>query len=52
MQRLGALPVMAQPGEQWGSTPPVLMGLYTAGSNVLGVLVARAAGKPLVCRRA
>jgi CubicO group peptidase (beta-lactamase class C family) len=38
MQRLGALPLMAQPGEQW---------LYTAGSNVLGVLVARAAGKPL-----
>jgi CubicO group peptidase (beta-lactamase class C family) len=42
IQRLGALPLMAQPGEQW---------LYTAGSNVLGVLVARAAGKPLVCRR-
>jgi CubicO group peptidase (beta-lactamase class C family) len=38
MQRLGALPLMAQPGERW---------LYTAGSNVLGVLVARAAGKPL-----
>jgi CubicO group peptidase (beta-lactamase class C family) len=38
IQRLGALPLMAQPGEQW---------LYTAGSNVLGVLVARAAGKPL-----
>jgi CubicO group peptidase (beta-lactamase class C family) len=38
MQRLGALPLMAQPGAQW---------LYTAGSNVLGVLVARAAGKSL-----
>jgi CubicO group peptidase (beta-lactamase class C family) len=38
IQRLGALPLMAQPGEQW---------LYTAGSNVLGVLVARAAGKLL-----
>jgi CubicO group peptidase (beta-lactamase class C family) len=38
MQRLKALPLMAQPGERW---------LYTVGSNVLGVLVARAAGKPL-----
>jgi CubicO group peptidase (beta-lactamase class C family) len=38
MARLGALPLMAQPGERW---------LYTAGANVLGVLVARAAGKPL-----
>jgi CubicO group peptidase (beta-lactamase class C family) len=38
MQRLGELPLMAQPGERW---------LYTVGSNVLGVLVARAAGKPL-----
>jgi len=38
MRRLGELPLMAQPGEQW---------LYTAGSNVLGVLVARAAGMPL-----
>lgn len=38
MQRLGALPLQAQPGERW---------LYTAGANVLGVLVARAAGKPL-----
>jgi len=38
MQRLAALPLMAQPGERW---------LYTVGSNVLGVLVARAAGKPL-----
>jgi CubicO group peptidase (beta-lactamase class C family) len=38
MQRLGTLPLMAQPGAQW---------LYTAGSNILGVLVSRAAGKPL-----
>lgn len=38
MAELGKLPLMAQPGERW---------LYTAGSNVLGVLVARAAGKPL-----
>jgi len=38
MKAMGALPLQAQPGERW---------LYTAGSNVLGVLVARAAGKPL-----
>lgn len=38
MQRLGALPLQAQPGERW---------LYTLGSNVLGVLVARASGQPL-----
>ncbi|MDB5446971.1 MAG: hypothetical protein JWQ97_2288 [Phenylobacterium sp.] len=38
MARLGALPLMAQPGERW---------MYTAGANVLGVLVARAAGRPL-----
>jgi CubicO group peptidase (beta-lactamase class C family) len=38
MRRLGTLPLMAQPGERW---------MYTAGSNVLGVLVARAAGQPL-----
>jgi CubicO group peptidase (beta-lactamase class C family) len=38
MRRLGELPLQAQPGEQW---------LYTAGSNLLGVLVARAAGQPL-----
>jgi CubicO group peptidase (beta-lactamase class C family) len=35
---LGALPLMYQPGERW---------LYTLGSNVQGVLVARASGKPL-----
>ena len=38
MRRLHDLPLMAQPGERW---------LYTVGSNVLGVLVERAAGKPL-----
>ena len=38
MRRLHEAPLMAQPGERW---------LYTAGSNVLGVLVARAAGQPL-----
>lgn len=38
MKALGELPLQAQPGERW---------LYTAGSNVLGVLVARAAGQPL-----
>ena len=38
MARLHDVPLMAQPGERW---------LYTVGSNVLGVLVARAAGKPL-----
>lgn len=38
MRRLGALPLMAQPGERW---------LYTTGSNILGVLVARASGQAL-----
>jgi CubicO group peptidase (beta-lactamase class C family) len=38
MKALSALPLQAQPGDRW---------LYTAGSNVLGVLVARAAGQPL-----
>lgn len=38
MAALGELPLQAQPGERW---------LYTLGSNVLGVLVARAAGQPL-----
>ncbi|CAN7250922.1 serine hydrolase [Phenylobacterium sp. LjRoot219] len=38
MARLADLPLMAQPGARW---------LYTVGSNVLGVLVARAAGQPL-----
>jgi CubicO group peptidase (beta-lactamase class C family) len=38
MRRLGELPLMAQPGERW---------LYTAGSNVLSVLIARASGHSL-----
>jgi len=37
MARLGDLPLLAQPGERW---------LYSAGSQVLGVLAARAAGAP------
>ncbi|MEZ4732971.1 MAG: serine hydrolase domain-containing protein [Caldilineaceae bacterium] len=38
MQSLGSLPLMAQPGERW---------MYETGSDVLGVLVERAAGQPL-----
>ena len=38
LQRLATLPLMAQPGEQW---------LYTTGSNVLGVLIARASRQSL-----
>jgi CubicO group peptidase (beta-lactamase class C family) len=38
MRRLGTLPLLHQPGERW---------LYHTGSDVLGVLVARAAGAPL-----
>ncbi|MEV6596975.1 serine hydrolase domain-containing protein [Actinoplanes sp. NPDC051346] len=38
IRRFGTLPLMRQPGEQWQ---------YNVGSLVLGVLVARAAGKPL-----
>jgi CubicO group peptidase (beta-lactamase class C family) len=37
MARLGSLPLMHQPGEKW---------LYDTGSDVLAVLVARAAGQP------
>ena len=37
MRRLGSLPLMAQPGEQW---------LYNTGADVLGVLIARASGVP------
>ncbi|WP_050514519.1 serine hydrolase [Streptomyces rimosus] len=37
MRRLGELPLMYQPGERW---------LYHTGSDVLGVLVARVAGRP------
>jgi CubicO group peptidase (beta-lactamase class C family) len=38
MRRLGTLPLMYQPGESW---------LYHTGSDVLGVLVARASRQPL-----
>ena len=38
MRRLGSLPLLYQPGERW---------LYHTGSDVLGVLIARAAGQPL-----
>ena len=35
MERLGELPLLAQPGERW---------LYSSGSQVLGVLISRALG--------
>ncbi len=38
IRRLGTLPLMHQPGERW---------MYHTGSDVLGVLIARAAGQPL-----
>jgi CubicO group peptidase (beta-lactamase class C family) len=38
MRRLGSLPLMHQPGEQW---------MYNTGSDVLGVLIARASGQEL-----
>ncbi|WP_306207019.1 serine hydrolase domain-containing protein [Actinoplanes sp. RD1] len=38
IRRFGAVPLMYQPGERWQ---------YNTGSDVLGVLLARAAGKPL-----
>jgi len=38
MRRLATLPLLYQPGERW---------LYNTGSDVLGVLIARAAGQPL-----
>ncbi|GHO61755.1 hypothetical protein KSC_006470 [Ktedonobacter sp. SOSP1-52] len=38
IRRLGRLPLMHQPGEQW---------MYNTGSDVLGVLIARASGQPL-----
>src|SRR5256884_2053558 len=38
MRRLGRLPLMHQPGEQW---------MYNTGSDVLGVLLARASGQKL-----
>jgi CubicO group peptidase (beta-lactamase class C family) len=38
MKRLGDLPLAYQPGEKW---------LYHTGSDVLGVLISRATGRPL-----
>src|SRR6266498_1324175 len=38
IRRLGTLPLMHQPGEKW---------MYNTGSDVLGVLIARASGQPL-----
>ncbi len=38
IERFGTLPLMHQPGEKW---------MYNTGSQVLGVLVERAAGEPL-----
>jgi CubicO group peptidase (beta-lactamase class C family) len=38
IRRLGTLPLMYQPGERW---------VYHTGSDVLGVLIARATGEPL-----
>ena len=38
MQKISSLPLFAQPGDDW---------LYTAGSNIQGVLVERASGQPL-----
>jgi CubicO group peptidase (beta-lactamase class C family) len=37
IHRLGQLPLMHQPGEKW---------MYNTGSDVLGVLIARASGQP------
>jgi len=37
LRRFGALPLMYQPGERW---------MYHTGSDVLGVLIERAAGQP------
>lgn len=37
LRRLGQLPLMHQPGERW---------IYNTGSDVLGVLIARASGQP------
>lgn len=38
IRRLGSLSLMHQPGEKW---------MYNTGSDVLGVLIARASGQPL-----
>jgi CubicO group peptidase (beta-lactamase class C family) len=37
IRRIGALPLIYQPGERW---------IYNTGSDVLGVLIARACGRP------
>jgi CubicO group peptidase (beta-lactamase class C family) len=37
IRRLGSLPLMYQPGERW---------MYNTGSDILGVLIERAAGQP------
>jgi CubicO group peptidase (beta-lactamase class C family) len=37
IRRLGTLPLMHQPGEKW---------MYNTGAEVLGVLIARASGRP------
>lgn len=37
IRRLGTLPLLCQPGEQW---------MYNTGADVLGVVVRRASGKP------
>jgi CubicO group peptidase (beta-lactamase class C family) len=37
MRRLGTLPLLHQPGEQW---------MYNTGAEVLGILIARASGQP------
>ena len=37
MRRMGTLPLQYQPGERW---------LYHTGSDILGVLIARASGRP------
>jgi len=45
MKRLGALPLMHQPGEKW---------MYHTGADVLGVLIARASGqsfRDFLCER-
>ena len=38
MKRVGSLPLLHQPGEKW---------MYNNGSDILGVLIARVAGKTL-----
>jgi CubicO group peptidase (beta-lactamase class C family) len=38
LRRMGTLPLMDQPGQQWR---------YNTGSQILGVLIARAAGQPV-----